>query len=591
MSRKFLSPIKLAQGATNPSTGSSGELFFNTTDLKVYAHNGTAWLPSGGGVTNSDTAPTSPVAGDAWYKTTEGTLFIYHDGFWVEASSTIQNAEPNQIPAGAIMAWTSNLIPQSWLLCDGSAVSRATYASLFAAIGTTYGAGNGTTTFNLPNLKGKTVVGRDAADTNFDALNIPSVYVGAKTHTLITAEMPSHTHTQDSHTHTYSGSTNTTGAHTHSLSGSNGGSTNLGPSVTSNSNGDFGYLLNGGRANSAGDHSHTFSGTTSAQSVATNQNTGGGGAHNNLQPYIVLNYIIKHTVGETPADSQLATRVGAIETTTVRSVPLGGTGASTLTSGSYLKGAGTSAITAQSGIPAGDITSGTLGVARGGTGAATFTSGAYLKGAGASAITAQAGIPIADVSGTLPIAQGGTGAVTGSGLVPIIPTGGSYSSVSANGLISFTAGVRADGIFSANYDSYRIILNVSSASAGDYLYFRYTTGGSVNSAASYYNGSIFHQVTTVSSWSNGSTVQSYSGRVGYFLNDNATYAIFDIHGPYGTSYKTNAIYESKYYATNPTFVTGAVGFNATTSFDGIYFSGESGSGTPNGTMQVFGYRK
>ncbi len=195
------------------------------------------------------------------------------------------------------------------------------------------------------------------------------------------------------------------------------------------------------------------------------------------------------------------------------------------------------------------------------------------------------------VSGALDTARGGTGATTGSALVPIIPTGGSYSSVSANGLISFTGGVRADGIFSATYDTYQIILNITSASAADYLFFRYCTGGTPNSASSYYNGSMFHQVTTVASWSNGSSVNSYSGRVGYYLNDNATNAIFEIHGPFGTATKTNTMYRSKYYASNPTFVTGAVGFNATTSFDGILFNGEAGTGQPNGTMQVFGYRK
>ena len=91
MSKKFLSPIKLAQGATNPATGSSGELFFNTVDLKVYAHNGTAWVPSGGGVTVSATAPSTPIAGDAWYDTVDGALFVYYaDGTsnqWVEVAS------------------------------------------------------------------------------------------------------------------------------------------------------------------------------------------------------------------------------------------------------------------------------------------------------------------------------------------------------------------------------------------------------------------------------------------------------------------------------------------------------------------------
>lgn len=91
MSKKFLSPIKLAQGASNPAVGSAGELFFNTTDVKVYAHNGTTWVPSGGGVTVSATAPSTPIAGDAWYDTVDGTLYVYYnDGDssqWVEVAA------------------------------------------------------------------------------------------------------------------------------------------------------------------------------------------------------------------------------------------------------------------------------------------------------------------------------------------------------------------------------------------------------------------------------------------------------------------------------------------------------------------------
>jgi hypothetical protein len=91
MSKKFLTPIKLAQGASNPAVGSAGELFFNTTDVKVYAHNGTSWVPSGGGVTVSATAPATPIAGDAWYDTVDGTLYVYYnDGDssqWVEVAA------------------------------------------------------------------------------------------------------------------------------------------------------------------------------------------------------------------------------------------------------------------------------------------------------------------------------------------------------------------------------------------------------------------------------------------------------------------------------------------------------------------------
>jgi hypothetical protein len=112
-------------------------------------------------------------------------------------------------------------------------------------------------------------------------------------------------------------------------------------------------------SDSGNDASNASSVIYAKATTATNQNTGGGGAHNNLQPYQVVNYIIKATAAVTPGESELAPRVSTLETN-VRSVPLGGTGASSLTSGSYLKGAGTSAITTQAGIPAGDITSGTF---------------------------------------------------------------------------------------------------------------------------------------------------------------------------------------------------------------------------------------
>lgn len=149
-------------------------------------------------------------------------------------------------PAGAIMQYAGSSAPTGWLLADGSAVSRTTYAALFAVISTTYGAGNGSTTFNLPNLKGKVPVGVDSSDTSFDALGETG---GAKTHTLTSAEMPSHSHS-------ISG--------VYIMANKNFSGTGFNPLVN-----DPGPAIN------------------------TTGNTGGGGAHNNLQPYIVLNYIIK----------------------------------------------------------------------------------------------------------------------------------------------------------------------------------------------------------------------------------------------------------------------------------------------------------
>lgn len=75
-----------------------------------------------------------------------------------------------ELPIGTILPFADDTIPSGYLLCDGSAVSRETYSILFSIIGTTYGSGDGSTTFNLPNLKGKVPIGLDSSDSDFDTL-------------------------------------------------------------------------------------------------------------------------------------------------------------------------------------------------------------------------------------------------------------------------------------------------------------------------------------------------------------------------------------------------------------------------------------
>lgn len=96
-------------------------------------------------------------------------------------------------PTGTVIFSLTQNVGSGYLLCDGSEVSRATYAGLFAALGTRYGDGNGTTTFNLPDGRGRCLIGAGVGSgLSFRDINSP--YVGAETVTLTEAEMPTHTH-------------------------------------------------------------------------------------------------------------------------------------------------------------------------------------------------------------------------------------------------------------------------------------------------------------------------------------------------------------------------------------------------------------
>ena len=157
----------------------------------------------------------------------------------VNRNAAISTLQALAIPPGVMYIWSAATAPSGWKLCDGSAISRTTFATLFAVIGTTYGAGDGSTTFNIPNLQSNVPIGASGTY----ALGSTG---GEATHVLTTPEMPAHTH-----------------------------------SFTSVSFPSGTFFVTG-------------SGTTTVTAPAsTTGSTGGGGAHNNLQPYLALNYIIK----------------------------------------------------------------------------------------------------------------------------------------------------------------------------------------------------------------------------------------------------------------------------------------------------------
>jgi microcystin-dependent protein len=229
------------------------------------------------------------------------------------------------------MQFAGASVPAGWLLCDGTAVSRTTYSSLFTAIGTAYGAGNGSTTFNVPNLKARVPVGRDSSVTIFNTLNNQG---GATTRTIAVANLPAHNHGLNSHTHTIShghsasgtgsdhshtASSGSDGSHTHSLSTGAVASPGALNSLFLNSGNP--PVQNAGNTQSGGSHNHTITvgtdtshshsitvgsasvsvsvtvgASNTANSGAATGNTGDTGSGTALEtmpPYIVVNYIIK----------------------------------------------------------------------------------------------------------------------------------------------------------------------------------------------------------------------------------------------------------------------------------------------------------
>ena len=164
------------------------------------------------------------------------------------------------LPAGAILPYAGATAPTGYLLSFGQAISRSTYADLFSAISTTYGAGDGSSTFNVPDLRGRAVGGQDdMGGTSANRLTGTSGGVngdtlggtgGLETHTLTTAQLAAHTH-------------GTVYDTTDEAGGNDNPRVNFEPS-------------------------HQSVGT-----ITQSTSTGGGGAHNNVQPTIILNYIIK----------------------------------------------------------------------------------------------------------------------------------------------------------------------------------------------------------------------------------------------------------------------------------------------------------
>ena len=166
------------------------------------------------------------------------------------------------IPTATIVPWSSSSVPSGFLECDGSAVSRSTYSALFAIVGTTYGSGDGASTFNLPDLQDNVAVGKSnnkALASSGGANTVQSTgNVGGSTAnaTLSTAQLASHSHT-----------TGQAGG------GPGGGGTQM--------NIHRGSQAQTSSVGSGGGHSHNMSATFTGDSTSV------------LQPYLTIIYIIK----------------------------------------------------------------------------------------------------------------------------------------------------------------------------------------------------------------------------------------------------------------------------------------------------------
>lgn len=199
------------------------------------------------------------------------------------------------VPTGTVLPFGGETAPSGYLLCRGQTESRTTYAALWNLFrnGTAtspFGNGDNTTTFNMPNLQTRIPVGRTIAGTGtFGTLGASG---GAENVTLTATQIPNHFHT---------GTLGTTGSnHRHWISGAdwddgNGSTTGINNTQNKGLWSDAGAYSANDPQRGAGRYIaySDFRSQTHTHAFTMANNTGGGGSHNNLMPYIVVNYIIK----------------------------------------------------------------------------------------------------------------------------------------------------------------------------------------------------------------------------------------------------------------------------------------------------------
>lgn len=174
------------------------------------------------------------------------------------AVSVISASSKANAEIGEIKLYPGATAPPRWLICNGAVIARATYSELFDVISTTYGGGNGSTTFAIPDLKGRTAIGVGENSATGHTAHTLGSSDGEEKHQLSTNEL-------SAHSHRYTPNGVTFGA-------------------LANANGGLGWNTAADQYGGGGNWAVSMGGGT--------QNTGSNWTHNTMQPFLTMNYII-----------------------------------------------------------------------------------------------------------------------------------------------------------------------------------------------------------------------------------------------------------------------------------------------------------
>ena len=254
--------------------------------------------------------PLNPVEGTEWEDST-GLVWLFFVGAWIQIGGHVQ--EVVGIPVGAIIPYGGVVVPDGWFACDGAAISREDYADLFAVIGETFGTGDGSSSFHLPDAIGRVLSGPTAG-------HPVGTTAGSNDITISVDNLPAHDHAiaidaVDNHGHSGSftggsvsgsvtGNTGSGGSHSHTVNTRS--ASNL--QTDQNSGHSYGAVASTTTSQHNG-HTHSMSGTITGGTVSGSVSVGNGGAHGHsasssetggdapitvLQPTLFVYQIIKY---------------------------------------------------------------------------------------------------------------------------------------------------------------------------------------------------------------------------------------------------------------------------------------------------------